>query len=328
MLTAFARQNGHLVRVDAAQLDQPASGSDILWADIVHPDSDDAERAATLFGLSIPTLQEMEEIEPSARLYEEDGARVMTVPIVVGLNSDAPRLAPVTFLLTPQHLLTVRHAQSISFDQVIARRTRDEDRPGPETLMFDLLEAIVDRVADTLERTAGHCDILSRQVFARKNPAGDDVSAASRDLEAVLSEIGRDGDLLMRLRESLVGLERMLSYHSARNAGVKREAVGRLKTIQRDVRALTDQAGFLSSNINFLLDATLGLINLQQNQIIKLFTVAAVAFMPPTLVASIYGMNFEVMPELSWTYGYPLAVGAMVVSAVLPLAYFRKRGWL
>ena len=328
MFTAFAREADRLVRIDAATPAAPATDMSpaILWADILHPDAADAAEAAALLGIAIPTLQQMEEIEPSARLYEEAGAQYLTVPIVVGLDGGAPQLAPVTFIVGAASLVTVRHAAAAPFDQVIARRLRSNGATTPETLMLDLVEAIVDRVADILERSAGHCDAVSRDVFAHKASGSED--GAARDLDAMLGRIGREGDLLTKLRESLAGLARLLSYHSARSAGNARDARTRLKTVQRDVHALTDHASFLSSKINFLLDATLGFINLEQNQIIKIFTVAAVAFLPPTLIASIYGMNFDLMPELRWQFGYPFAILLMIASAVLPFAYFRKRGWL
>ncbi|HKX89986.1 MAG TPA: magnesium transporter CorA family protein [Sphingopyxis sp.] len=323
MFHAFVREADRLVRADIGAANPPA----ILWADIVHPTADDTAQVAALLGIDIPTLPEMQEIEPSARLYEEAGAQFMTVPIVVGLDGDAPRLAPVTFILGTASLVTVRHADAAPFEQVIARRLRINGGATAEALMLDLVDAIVDRVADVLERSALHCDAVSREVFARK-AAGGGADGPPRDLEAMLGRIGREGDLLTQLRECLVGLARMLSYHGTRGRRDSGEARARLKTIQRDVQALTDHASFLSGKINFLLDATLGLINLEQNQIIKIFTVAAVAFLPPTLIASIYGMNFDAMPELRWQYGYPFAIGLMILSSILPFAYFRKRGWL
>lgn len=325
MFNAFVREADRLVRIDATATD--ASTPAILWADILHPDAADAAKAAELLGIAIPTLQEMQEIEPSARLYEDAGAQFMTVPIVTGLDSDAPQLTPVTFIVGADSLATVRHADTAPFDQVIARRLRSNGATTAETLMFDLVEAVVDRVADVLQRSASHCDAVSRDVFARKS-TGVKNGGAARDLDAMLGQIGREGDLLGKLRECLVGLARLLSYHSARSPAPARDVRSRIKTVQRDVQALTDHASFLSSKINFLLDATLGFINLEQNQIIKIFTVAAVAFLPPTLIASNYGMNFDFMPELHWQLGYPFAVLLMIVSAVMPFIYFRKRGWL
>lgn len=324
MITAFVREADRLIPVDVARMGNDAPAQPILWADIVRPQAADARQVSALLGITIPTLPEMEEIEPSARLYEEEGAQFMTVPLVTGLDSDAPQLAPFTFILGPASLVTVRYVDSAPFDQVIGRRLQGNGSTTAQSLLLDLVEAIIDRIADILERIAGQCDAVSREVFARK-AAGGSGSVESRDLEAMLGRIGREGDLLTKLRECLVGLARLLSYHSARNA---RDVRARLKILQRDVLALADHASFLSGKINFLLDATLGLINLEQNQIIKIFTVAAVAFLPPTLIASIYGMNFDFIPELRWHFGYPFAMAAMVVSAILPFVYFRKKGWL
>jgi magnesium transporter len=184
-------------------------------------------------------------------------------------------------------------------------------------------------MADALEAVGRNNDAISRTVFRRKK--GAKVSKTTEELQAIIEKIGQDGDLLTKIRESLVSIARMLTYHTAIDASNKRKMKGaraRAKVLHRDAVALTDQATFLSNKINFLLDATLGLINLQQNQIIKIFSVAAVVFLPPTLVASAYGMNFRHMPELDWLYGYPGALGLMVVSAILPYMYFKSRGWL
>jgi len=332
MLTAFARDADMLVPFDTASPDFAVQAPAILWVDILRPDRSDADRAASLFGVSIPTLEEMKEIELSARLFEEDGAQFMTATIVSALDSDAPLLSPITFILKGAVLLTVRHTDSLPFDTVRNRRLRTNGATSAETIMLSIVEAIVDRIADALERIAGQCDAVSREVFAAKAANSKSAQASTdRDLEATLGRIGREGDLLTKLRESLVGLTRLLSYHSAREAKpsrTSREPRQLVKTLQRDLQSLTDHASFLSSKINFLLDATLGLINLEQNQIIKIFTVAAVAFLPPTLIASIYGMNFNELPELHWRYGYPFAIGLMLLSAALPFLYFRKRGWL
>ena len=153
----------------------------------------------------------------------------------------------------------------------------------------------------------------------------------TRDFESIIEQIGREGDLLGMVRESLVSINRLLTYHNAVEDADKkatRDARVRLKILQRDVASLSDHSSYLSGKINFMLDSTLGLINLEQNQIIKIFSIAAVCLMPPTLVASLYGMNFKHMPELEWTYGYPMAIGLMLISAIVPVIYFRRKGWL
>jgi len=165
-------------------------------------------------------------------------------------------------------------------------------------------------------------------VFRKK--AGN-ASKQTRNLQSIIEQIGRQGDFLSMIGESLISIMRLVTYHTAVEAESRkasREARQKVKTLQRDVASLSDHTARLSSKVNFLLDATLGLINLEQNAIIKIFSVAAVAFLPPTLVASIYGMNFEDMPELKWMVGYPYALVLMLLSAVLPYLYFKRRGWL
>src|SRR6185369_16676001 len=171
-------------------------------------------------------------------------------------------------------------------------------------------------------------DQISREVFRNKTK---NVTRKARDLQEIIERIGKKGDILALARESLVSITRLSSFHQTSDGTdpkSTRELKQELKVLQRDAAALSDHAAFLNSKINFLLDATLGLINLEQNQIIKIFSVAAVVFLPPTLVASVYGMNFDLMPELHLPFGYPLALVLMVGSAILPYLFFKRKGWL
>jgi magnesium transporter len=235
----------------------------------------------------------------------------------------------VTFILKDTVLVTVRYADSKPFQTYAARAQRPNaiSCSTGELVMLGLVETIVDRTADALERIGDDIDLVSREVFRKKGSA----TRATRDLQAVIEQIGHKGDLLTKIRESLVSLGRMIAYHNAIDLELRKlakESRQRVRLIQRDATALGEHAAFLSGKITFLLDATLGLINLEQNQIIKIFSVAAVVFLPPTLVASIYGMNFSVMPELHLPFGYPLAIGLMILSAIMPYLYFKRRGWL
>ena len=188
---------------------------------------------------------------------------------------------------------------------------------------------------EALEKSGRNLERLSRQVFRHKSTDGK--SSKSRDFQAIIEEIGARGDLLAMIRESLVSLNRLLAYHNvtpkaaARSktaAGPKKDAAVWARDMQQDIAALSDHATYLANKTNFLLDATLGLINLEQNQIIKIFSIAAVCLMPPTLVASLYGMNFKNMPELEWILGYPWALGLMLITAIIPFAWFKRKGWL
>ena len=325
MLRTYHRNGDRLVVREATAGELP------VWLDVLKPTADEDKHIETLLGISLPTREEMQEIEVSARLYSEDGAEFMTIAAVTQIDTDDPLLTPITFVLKGQTLVTVRYDETKAFANFIVRAQKPNAVACAmgEQVMSSLIEALGDRMADALERTATEIDNVSREVFRKRRIAGE--AAKARDLEGLLERIGVSGDLLTKLRESLVSINRLLTYHTTieqNDRKASKDAKARVKTLYRDVVALTDQTAFLSNKVNFLLDATLGLISLQQNQIIKIFSVAAVVFLPPTLVASIYGMNFEYMPELKWLGGYPFAIVLMVISAILPYLYFKRRGWL
>ncbi len=236
---------------------------------------------------------------------------------------------PISFVLTPGSLVTVRYATPKAFSVFAVRAQRS---PGllasSDAVMLHLFEQVVDRLADILERIGADMDRASQAAF-RTARAKVKATAKDADLKDALITLGQVGEVTTRASETLLGLSRILTFLGAEKAvAVRRENQGLIKTLVRDVRSLVEHAGFLNNKANFLLDAVLGIINVEQNAIIKTFTVASVALMPPTLVASIYGMNFRSMPELDWSIGYPLALLLMVVSAVVPVAYFRRKGWL
>ncbi|WP_046120106.1 magnesium transporter CorA family protein [Ensifer aridi] len=329
MLRIYKSQNSRLVLVDL--LDGLASQEPMIWFDLFNPSSEETRLVEDRLGIEIPTRDEMQEIELSDRLYQEDGAEFMTMTATAKLDSDYPVKVPVTFILKGTTLVTVRHADPKPF-QIYANRIQKPNGAVCETgelVMLGLLEAMIDRTADALERAGSDIDAISREVFRKSNASA---TKKTRDLQSLIEQIGQKGDLLTVIRESLVSIGRLVAYHVAIEGSTPRKAAKesrqRVKLIQRDAASLGDHALFLSNKINFLLDATLGLINLEQNQIIKIFSVAAVVFLPPTLVASIYGMNFEAMPELHWKLGYPFGLAAMVISALLPYLYFKRRGWL
>jgi magnesium transporter len=333
MLRIYTRQADRLapVAIPTATGDSPAfDPAAATWFDLLNPTPGEDRMVEHCMGLSVPTMEEMQEIEPSARLYTENAAEFMTLTAVTDLDTDNPVKTPITFILKGNSLVTVRYADPRPFAVFTTRVQKPGGIPFStgEMLMLGLLETMVDRLADVLERAGDEIDAISRGVFRTKVSKADKKTA---NLQSVIEQIGRRGDLLTLARESLVSMTRLLSYHQAlesSNHKPSKDARQKIKVIQRDVASLSDHATFLSNKINFLLDATLGLINLEQNQIIKIFSVAAVVFLPPTLVASIYGMNFKNQPELEWTLGYPFALALMVASAVLPYLFFKRRGWL
>lgn len=300
---------------------------DAIWIDMISPTDAEESEIEQLIGVGVPTKDEMEEIEISSRLYNENGAAFMTALLPAHADGDDAQMHPVTFVLTKKQLITIRYHEPRAF-QTFPQRAEKVAMIGDtsEDVLVALLEAVVDRLADILERTGRDIDSISRDIFRRKG----EKPTRSQDFQKTLESIGRKGDLTSNIRDSLVTLERLVGFLGQGTLERKsvKEIRERIKTLSRDVRSLADHASFFSQKITFLLDATLGMINIEQNAIIKIFSVAAVVFLPPTLVASIYGMNFDYMPELKWLLGYPFAIGAMVLSAILPFLYFKHRRWL
>lgn len=333
MLKVYTRQNDHLVPVElavSATGNPPMPEAPAPWIDILNPTIDEDRYAERVIGVSIPTREEMQEIEASSRLYYENGAEFVTISVVANIDTEEPSQTPITFVLKGSMLVTVRYAEPRPFSMFITRAQRAGAVAcgNGEQVMMGLLEAVIDRIADALERVGSKIDTISRSVFKESSATQ---AGRNHDYQRAIVEIGREGDRLSLIRESLVSITRALTYHNAiadEGKQAVKEARQRLRTLQRDAASLTEHSAYLASKITFLLDATLGLINLEQNQIIKIFSIAAVCLMPPTLIASLYGMNFKFMPELQWHYGYPLALCAMIVSAILPFAYFKRKGWL
>lgn len=329
MLFIRTIENGSLVatRYEGAPASATPTGN---WYDLIDPTDEERAFVDLATGVETPTREEIEEIEVSSRLYSDDGVEYMTVTAAARLDTDEPTRSPVMFILSGGALVTVRYVELRPFSNVIERSARSGgcQSAGAEDLMLTLIEAMVDRLADALEKVGDNIDQISRSVF-RARSRNENAGKRDHDLQATIERVGQAGDVLGIIRESLVGFNRLVSYHHGMGHIAKGsvETDGRIRTIQRDVSALSDHASYLGSKIAFLLDATLGLINLEQNQIIKIFSIAAVCLMPPTLVASVYGMNFKHIPEIEWQYGYPMALGLMFVTALAPIWYFKRKGW-
>lgn len=298
---------------------------DVLWVDLLRPTREEELLVERALGVELPTREEMQEIEPSNRLYQEDGGLFMTANVVWKADTPEPESTAITFVLVRRRLVTVRYGEPKAFKIFVgyAERHREVCASG-SSILVGLLEAIVDRTADILERVGVEIDALSRSIFVAERAAG-----APRDYTDALTRMGRHHDLTAKARDSLVSLSRLLSFLALPgDVQSDKELREHVRSLSRDVASLTDHATFISGNISFLLNATLGLVNVEQNAIIKIFSVAAVVFLPPTLVASIYGMNFKIIPELGWDFGYAWALLLMVLSAVLPYLWFKRRGWL
>jgi magnesium transporter len=300
----------------------------VAWIDLVEPTREEDRLVEAHLGIEIPTREEMQDIEPSSLLYAENGARYMTARIICSSDTSTPKLTPISFILTERALVTVRYDEPRSF-QLFATRI---GKPGvcarqPEAVLDGLIEAVIDRAAEVLRKVGDEIELTSRSVFESDAAT----SERGKGFQNVIRQLGRHGDLISNVQESMVSLERMLLYLSTNTTRPKRSAgfEAEWRTAVRDVKSIEEHALFLSSKMQFILDATLGLVSLEQNRIVKIFSVLAVIFMPPTLVASIYGMNFKVgMWELEWDHGYKAALLLMLCAAALPYLFFKWKKWL
>ncbi|WP_027578921.1 magnesium transporter CorA family protein [Bradyrhizobium sp. Ai1a-2] len=311
----------------AVSPDLAALPENTVWIDMVKPTPEEDRAVERLTGIAVPTREDMQEIEISSRLYIENGARYMTATLMCHSDTDMPRTTAVTFILAGHRLVTVRYEQPKPFALVETKLGRScAPTINGEMVLMELLDAVIDRCADILERAGAEIDQVSHDIFEPESERHGHAKQYSR----ILIEIGRKGDLTSKVRESLVSIGRVVTFMSAVIEGVKwsKDMREQLKTMQRDVASLTDHASYLSSKITFTLDAMLGVVNLEQNNIIKLFSVMAVVLMPPTLIASIYGMNFKAMPELDWPHGYPIALVLMLIAAIVPYWIFKWKKWL
>jgi magnesium transporter len=312
--------------IDASRKKIPLAAT---WIDLEEPTRDEELLVERCLKVAVPTPAEMAEIEPSSRLYTRNGALYLTISALYGVEDGNPASAPIGFVLTDERLVTVRYVTPKPI-RAFSENARREPELAVDsmTALCGILDAIVDRLADELEKVGTEIERISSHIFsptvdARRIPAGK--------LTALLTRIGKTQLLLARIRETETSTNRALSFLSgtprlrSRNAADAREHVA---SLMADTTSLGDHSIFLANHLYFLLDASVGLISIEQNAAMKLFSWAALIFLPPTLIGSIYGMNFRHMPELHWYLGYPMALTLMVASAVLPLWYLKRRGWL
>lgn len=294
------------------------------WIDLYRP-LDSQVRLMHAFGVEVPTLEDMEEIEISNRLYREGDTAYMTAVLPGELPDGKPVAMPVAFILTAERLVTVRHHAPRPFTTYPARAGRSAAGVGSADHIFlGLIDEIVARLADILEGVGKVLDHTGTMVFEK----GD--ANAGTELRETLIKIGRQSEVMARVRVALLTIERVLGFYNtdAQDHADSNRLRALTKSVNRDVQALEVHADFLGSRLSMNVDATLGLINLQQNNTVRVLSVVAALFLPPTMIASIYGMNFDVMPELHWRYGYPMALAAMVLSALLIYLLARWKRWL
>ena len=297
-----------------------------LWVDLFEPTGSEEAATEAFLGTGLPTREETQEIEFSSRFYVEDAAVFMTASLLTGVERGKPVISPLTIAVGRDRIVTLRYEDFRALRQVVSLGGKPGNRCESVESMFNLMiEAIVDRAADVIEQIGSNVDRLNGEIFRRGR-----ARKRQRPLEAVIGDIGVQDDLSAKIRESLHSLERLVRFAgvalpSSFDKGANR---GRMKLAGRDIQSLEAHVTFLSSKIAFLLDATLGLISVEQNEVIRLLTIVATIFFPPTLIGTIYGMNFEYMPELHWPWSYPLSLGLMIASALIPYLYFKRRGWL
>jgi magnesium transporter len=325
MITVYEAVGEVLTKRDGPAVITPSA----VWIDLLNPSREEDQLVEQALAISVPTHEEMSEIEASSRLYPEGPGHYMTAIVLhqADLPFEPPIAKPVTFILVGNRLVTVRYTEPRAFAMFLGRaQKKDAPCMTGAAVLVGLLEAIIDREADRVERVQGEVDKLSQTIFSSRRIE----RTRRRRFDVTIQMIGHEGELTSRSRECLLTLDRLLTYlaHAMSERGDEKALRARVKTASRDVQSLADHVGYLAAKITFLLEATLGMINNEQNTIIKIFSVLAVALMPPTLVGTVYGMNFKHIPELEWLWGYPFALGLMMVSAVVPWLFFKHKGWL
>jgi len=311
-----------------ASSDSPAR-PDAAWVDLFNPTADERSKVEIEYGVELPSRDELSEVELSSRVSEKNGVLFLNMPAISrGASLDEPP-SPLGFVLAKAVLITVRYAQLRSFESVAARMSGDDGRRSGADIFGDLVDEMVDLSADLLEETARNLDVISGAVFSRDVEGGRRATKSNDELHETLIRVGSAGERLSRIRDTVLGLQRIVSYVSGRERDwIPKALISRLGTPQSDLVSLTEYESHLSDKVQFLLDAVLGFINTKQNDIFQVLTVISVVGIPPTLVASIYGMNFRNMPELNWAWGYEYGLALIVLSAVVPILWFKWRRWV
>jgi magnesium transporter len=324
MLNVFVPGPSGLTRVEV-----PPDGAlppESVWIDLLEPKPAEEKQVEAALNIDVPTREEMREIEASNRLFEDNGTLYMTATIVTKLDTDLPESTQVTFILTGARLVTNRYTDPLPFRRFLSyAQTHPATCGSGALLLAGLMESIINRIADVLERVGIDLDATSAEVFSSAHKK----RRAQRDFRDVLGRVGQSGELVSKARESLVSLGRTLVFvQQSANPQLTQDVRSRLRTLSRDVLAMSDHASFLGDKVMFVLDATLGMVTIDQNNILKIFSVVTVFLLPPSVVGAFYGMNFEHIPLLHEQWGHLVALGVMFVSAFIPYLIFKKKGWL
>jgi len=299
-----------------------------LWIDLLEPSDEERADAERLTGLRMPTRAEISEIEWSSRVFVEGDALYLSTPVLDALDPSSAALTTVGFVLAPERLVTLRFARIAAFEKLLSRYV-SATAIDPREVFLTILESFVDHAADSFEHASGELERISSSAFRGQRLRPSQLANASEVLHAALLELGRMDDGISHVRDTLLGVDRITAFVLDGDGHQRLVDEGpRLHSLRADIASLKDYQVHLAGKVQFLLDATLGFISIQQNEIVKTLTIASVVGVPPVLIAGIYGMNFRVMPELGWAFGYPAALIAIIVSALVPIAWFKRRGWM
>jgi magnesium transporter len=320
-----AGKDGFEVATDAKTIP-----SEVNWIDTERPDPKEIAFLERTLKIAVPTLEALSEIETSSRLRSEKDWLYLSIPMIHRADGFMPTLTPLGFVLSKDVLLTVRFKQMKALDDVLETISRCPAQAGGPGALVAILAAIVDRAADALEGAGADLDGLSAEIFGtnhanvqRHRPRDD-----GDKLRGVMRKIGRNGDLTSKIEDLLLSMARMVPYVAANAAPYLEAGIrSKLESLQRDIASLNDYETHLTDKIHFLLDATLGLTNIEQNNIFRILTVVSVVGIPPTFFASMWGMNFKNIHEYDWTYGYEFGLFIIAVSALTPIIWFKWRGW-
>jgi len=318
----------------AANVEHGAEGghsglNNAVWIDLCLPS--DGERLATerATGAPVPAEADLAEIESSSRLSVQGDTLTLSTPMTYRGPAGESLIGPLGFILSPRHLVTVRFAQMSFFDTYAERFAVAGTGSSSVGAFLGLVESIVDRLADVLEHVGSDLTAISGRVFQPGATKRHNAAMADRALRSTLRDVGLAGERVSNIRDSLMGVNRILLYvRDVAGPWIPADLVPRFATVRQDVASLTEYDNQITNKVQFLLDATLGFINIEQAQGIKVLTVVSVVGVPPTLIASIYGMNFKWIPELQWEYGYFYGLVLIVLSGVLPLLWFKRQGWI
>ena len=299
----------------------------VSWIDLSQPTDDEIKAVESRYGLQLPSRSELSEVELSSRVSEEGGVLYLNMPTVTTMSETEHVPSPVGFVLSKDVLITLRYTELRSFDMAVRKFAKDGKYPSAIDTFATIVDDIVDLSADLLESVATELETVSRSIFSGK--VGRNESRTNAEHREILVRVGNAGERLSRIRDSVLSLQRIVTFVAGSELNwIPHEIKARLATPKADLSSLNEYQTYLADKVQFLLDAVLGFINIKQNDIFQVLTVISVVGIPPTLVASIYGMNFRNMPELSWAWGYQWGLAMILLSAIVPIVWFKWRKWV